>query len=74
MAPSAISADDAIKTDIANFKAALDASGVEEGFMTAIAPGSTTRISNAYYKTDEEFVFAAPMRCARSTGPSSRRG
>jgi 5-methyltetrahydropteroyltriglutamate--homocysteine methyltransferase len=50
---------DAIKTDIANFKAALEASGVEEGFMTAIAPGSTTRISNAYYKTDEEFVFAA---------------
>ena len=27
--------------------------------MTSIAPGSTTRIGNAYYKTDEEFMFAA---------------
>jgi len=27
--------------------------------MTAIAPGSTTRIGNAYYRTYEEFVFAA---------------
>jgi len=50
---------DAIRTDIANFKAALDAAGVAEGFMTAIAPGSTTRMGNAYYKTDEEFLFAA---------------
>jgi 5-methyltetrahydropteroyltriglutamate--homocysteine methyltransferase len=50
---------DAIKTDIANVKAALQAAGIDEGFMTSIAPGSTTRISNAYYKTDEEFLFAA---------------
>jgi 5-methyltetrahydropteroyltriglutamate--homocysteine methyltransferase len=49
----------AIAADIANFKAALAAAGVEEGFMTAIAPGSTTRIGNSYYKTYEEFVFAA---------------
>ena len=27
--------------------------------MTSIAPGSTTRMANAYYKTDEEFLFAA---------------
>lgn len=26
--------------------------------MTAIAPGSASRIANAYYKTDEEFLFA----------------
>jgi 5-methyltetrahydropteroyltriglutamate--homocysteine methyltransferase len=49
----------AIAADIANFKASLAASGVEEGFMTAIAPGSTTRIGNNYYKSYEEFVFAA---------------
>jgi 5-methyltetrahydropteroyltriglutamate--homocysteine methyltransferase len=49
----------AIKADIANFQAALKAAGVEEGFMTAIAPGSTTRIGNAYYKTYEEFLYAA---------------
>jgi 5-methyltetrahydropteroyltriglutamate--homocysteine methyltransferase len=49
---------DAIARDIANFKAGLAACGIEEGFMTAIAPGSASRISNAYYATDEEFMFA----------------
>ncbi len=49
----------AIRADIANCKAALADAGLDEGFMTAIAPGSTTRIGNAYYQTYEEFVFAA---------------
>jgi 5-methyltetrahydropteroyltriglutamate--homocysteine methyltransferase len=49
----------AIAADIANFKAALSASGVEEGFMTSIAPGSTTRIGNTFYNTQEEFLFAS---------------
>jgi 5-methyltetrahydropteroyltriglutamate--homocysteine methyltransferase len=48
----------AIQSDIANFKAALAAVGVEEGFMTAVAPGSAARVSNAYYATEEEFIFA----------------
>jgi 5-methyltetrahydropteroyltriglutamate--homocysteine methyltransferase len=47
-----------IQADIARFKAALAAAGVEEGFMTAIAPGSASRIPNRYYKTDEEFLYA----------------
>jgi 5-methyltetrahydropteroyltriglutamate--homocysteine methyltransferase len=50
---------DAIRTDIANFKAALEAAGITEGFMTSIAPGSTTRMANVYYKTNEAFLFAA---------------
>ncbi len=49
---------DAIKADIANFKAALNACGVAEGFMTSIAPGSAIRIANKYYQTDEDFLFA----------------
>ncbi len=49
---------DAIRCDIANFKAALAAAGVEEGFMTSIAPGSASRIANRYYTTEEEFLFA----------------
>jgi 5-methyltetrahydropteroyltriglutamate--homocysteine methyltransferase len=49
---------EAIAQDIANFRAALDAAGVEEGFMTSIAPGSAARIGTSYYKTDEEFVYA----------------
>jgi 5-methyltetrahydropteroyltriglutamate--homocysteine methyltransferase len=48
----------AIQSDIANFKAALHAAGVEEGFMTSVAPGSASRIANRHYKTDEEFLFA----------------
>jgi len=47
-----------IAADIAHFKAGLQAEGVEEGFMTSIAPGSCSRIGNEYYKTEEEFIYA----------------
>jgi 5-methyltetrahydropteroyltriglutamate--homocysteine methyltransferase len=56
--PITYTGHDAIARDIANFKAALAACGVTEGFMTSVAPGSASRIGNAYYKTDEEFLFA----------------
>ncbi len=49
---------EAIQRDIDNFRAALDAAGAEEGFMTSIAPGSAARIGNAFYKTEEEFIWA----------------
>src|ERR687891_2909314 len=49
---------DAIQRDIANLKDALAAAGVEEGFMTSIAPASASRIENRHYRTDEEFLFA----------------
>lgn len=48
----------AIAADIANFKAALEANGVSEGFMTSIGPASCARIGNRHYKSDDEFVFA----------------
>src|SRR5262245_31704561 len=48
----------AIQADIANLKAALAAAGVEEGFMTSIAPGSASRIANRHYRTEEEFLAA----------------
>jgi 5-methyltetrahydropteroyltriglutamate--homocysteine methyltransferase len=48
----------AIQSDIARFKTALSAVGIEEGFMTSVAPGSAARLANAYYKSDEEFLFA----------------
>jgi 5-methyltetrahydropteroyltriglutamate--homocysteine methyltransferase len=56
--PITYKGQDAIKADIARFKAALKAGGVEEGFMTAVAPASAARFTNRYYKTDEEFIFA----------------
>ncbi|HEU5094652.1 MAG TPA: hypothetical protein VFT77_05820, partial [Reyranella sp.] len=40
----------AIAADIANFKAALEANGFSEGFMTSIGPGSASRIGNEHYK------------------------
>lgn len=56
--PLSYSGHAAIASDIANFKAALAASGVEEGFMTSIGPASCARIGNDHYRSDDEFVFA----------------
>ncbi|MGP0091187.1 MAG: cobalamin-independent methionine synthase II family protein [Xanthobacteraceae bacterium] len=49
----------AIQADIANLQSAMAAAGVDEGFMCSIAPGSFARGEDLYYKTEEEFVFAA---------------
>jgi 5-methyltetrahydropteroyltriglutamate--homocysteine methyltransferase len=44
-----------IKTDIANFKAALDAAGIKEGgWMNAVGPASCARCSNEYYESDDD--------------------
>jgi 5-methyltetrahydropteroyltriglutamate--homocysteine methyltransferase len=48
-----------IAADIANLKQAMAAAGVEEGFMCSVGPGSFARGEDLYYKTEEEFVFAA---------------
>ncbi len=58
VAPITYTGHDAIKSDIANFKAAMLAAGVEEGFMSSVAPGSASRIANTYYKTEEELLYA----------------
>jgi 5-methyltetrahydropteroyltriglutamate--homocysteine methyltransferase len=48
-----------LQADIANLKKAMSASGAEEGFMCSIGPGSFARSADVYYKTEEEFLFAA---------------
>jgi methionine synthase II (cobalamin-independent) len=48
----------ALATDLANFKTALATVKAEEGFITAVAPGSFARRQNQYYKSDEEFLYA----------------
>jgi 5-methyltetrahydropteroyltriglutamate--homocysteine methyltransferase len=48
----------ALAADLENFKAALAAVKAEEGFVTAVAPGSFARRQNQYYKLDEEFLHA----------------
>jgi 5-methyltetrahydropteroyltriglutamate--homocysteine methyltransferase len=56
--PLRYSGQDLVRADIARFKAAVAAAGIEEGFMTAVAPASCARIANKYYKSDEEFLHA----------------
>src|SRR6202023_2863095 len=58
VAPLSYTGREAIAADIARFKSALAAAGVAEGFMTSIAPASASRIGNAYYKTEEELLYA----------------
>ena len=47
-----------VQRDIANFKAALAARGVENGYLNAVAPGSCARVGNEYYDSDEELIDA----------------
>ncbi|MEG3616465.1 cobalamin-independent methionine synthase II family protein [Isoptericola haloaureus] len=48
----------AVAQDAANLRAAADAAGVTDAFVTSIAPGSATRIHNEYYATHEEYAYA----------------
>ncbi len=48
----------AVARDIENFTAALGRVKAEEGFISAVAPGSFARRQNRYYRSDEEFLFA----------------
>jgi 5-methyltetrahydropteroyltriglutamate--homocysteine methyltransferase len=49
----------AVRTDIANLRSALQRLNVAEAFMTAASPGSVALIiNNAYYQTQEAYLFA----------------
>ncbi|KAE8764228.1 cobalamin-independent methionine synthase II family protein [Georgenia thermotolerans] len=56
--PLTYTGQDAVASDVANLRRALAATGAEEGFLTALSPGSASRIANRYYATDEEFLYA----------------
>jgi 5-methyltetrahydropteroyltriglutamate--homocysteine methyltransferase len=49
---------EAIQSDIVNFKAALEAAGLEDGFLNSVAPGSCARFGNEFYDNDEELIYA----------------
>jgi 5-methyltetrahydropteroyltriglutamate--homocysteine methyltransferase len=49
---------EALQSDITNLKAGLDKAGVEQGFITALSPGSGARIPNDFYATEEEHIWA----------------
>jgi 5-methyltetrahydropteroyltriglutamate--homocysteine methyltransferase len=57
--PISYTGTNAVRTDIANLKAACAAVGAEEAFITAVAPGSIiTRRINQHYRSEEAFLFA----------------
>jgi len=49
---------DAVQRDIANFKAALEAAGLQDGYLNSVAPGSCGRFGNEFYDSDEELLYA----------------
>lgn len=54
--PLAYCGQAAVASDIANLKATLTEG--EQGFLTAIAPGSAARVWNQHYASDTEHLFA----------------
>ncbi|WP_380174596.1 cobalamin-independent methionine synthase II family protein [Kineococcus sp. DHX-1] len=56
--PLSYTGQEAIASDIANLKAGLAAAGLQEGFITSLSPGSGARISNRYYASEEEHIWA----------------
>src|SRR5258708_2127890 len=59
VAPIADTGEAEIRRDIANFKAALGAAGLEEGFLPVAAPASVIPDrKNEYYKTEDECLQA----------------
>jgi 5-methyltetrahydropteroyltriglutamate--homocysteine methyltransferase len=49
---------EAIAADVANLTSALQRTGAEQGFITALSPGSGARIQNDFYATEEEHIWA----------------
>jgi 5-methyltetrahydropteroyltriglutamate--homocysteine methyltransferase len=50
---------DAVKTDIENFRAALEGVSVDEAFLPAVAPGTIEHwLRNEYYPSDEAHLYA----------------
>ena len=61
IAPITYSGEAALRRDLANLKAATDAAGIKEAFVTSIAVGSLEmfcRGQNLHYRSDEDFLAA----------------
>jgi 5-methyltetrahydropteroyltriglutamate--homocysteine methyltransferase len=57
-APITYTGQEALQRDIADMKAALEASGLTDGFLNSVAPASCARFANEHYATDEEMLYA----------------
>ncbi len=47
-----------VQRDISNIKEGMRRAGIDEAFLCAVVPGSASRMGNAHYATDEEFLWA----------------
>ncbi|GAB3850631.1 cobalamin-independent methionine synthase II family protein [Nesterenkonia populi] len=47
-----------VASDVKNFRAALDAAGLETGFITSLSPGSGARIADRHYGDEEAHIYA----------------
>jgi 5-methyltetrahydropteroyltriglutamate--homocysteine methyltransferase len=57
--PVTFHGEQAVQTDIANLKAALESSPATEGFMNAASPGIIVDyLLNQHYATEEEYLYA----------------
>ena len=57
--PVAVADRSALREDLANFRAALDAAGVAEGFLNAASPGVVAVFQpNRYYPSHEKYIEA----------------
>lgn len=66
---------DTVATDIAALSKAMSGIDVAEGFLAATSPGCFALAApNLHYDSYENYLFASPMRCGRSTARSSSPG
>jgi len=49
----------AIQASIDNLKRSMAAAGIDEGFMSSVAPASFARSEDLHYENEEDFVFAS---------------
>jgi 5-methyltetrahydropteroyltriglutamate--homocysteine methyltransferase len=73
VAPLGYAGHDMIRVDITNFQAALAAAGVAEGFMTAVAPGSCSRIGQQILQDRRRVPLCLRRRDARGIQGDRRR-
>jgi 5-methyltetrahydropteroyltriglutamate--homocysteine methyltransferase len=56
--PISYTGHDALALDIADMKAALDAAGLEDGFLNSVGPASCARLPDEHYASEEETLYA----------------
>jgi 5-methyltetrahydropteroyltriglutamate--homocysteine methyltransferase len=56
--PITYTGHDALELDIADMKAALEAAGLQEGFLNSVGPASCARLPDEHYDSEEEALYA----------------